>query len=109
MDFANITTHPVTYDTWRVDAPLSDSRIMAMANGEPVSLILWPNSKPGTRYVIERTGAYYLTLTERRDTADGKQQWTFLDHNGSTWHALTKRDHTAHVATLTRKALINVT
>lgn len=96
----------MTYQTWRVDAPLTDSRIMAMANGEPVSLILWPNSQPGTRYVIERSGTYYLELIGRRETADGKQQWTFLDQHGSTWNALTKRDHTAHVATLTRKALV---
>lgn len=103
MDFANIKTSPATYDTWRVDAPLSDERIMAMANGQPVHLILWPNSEPGSRYVIERSGRCYLHLTGKRETADGMREWKFIDHNGSTWIALTKLDHAAHVATLTRK------
>lgn len=95
------------YESWRtVDAPLTDSRITAMANGEDVHLILWPNSEPGTRYVIERSGRCYLSLIGKRDTADGRREWKFLDHNGSTWIALTKQDHAAHVATLTRKALI---
>lgn len=95
-----------TFDTWRtVDAPLTNSRILAMVDGEPVHLILWPNSEPGTRYVIERSGRCYLHLIEKRDTEDGRREWKFIDHNGSTWIALTKQDHAAHVATLTRKGM----
>lgn len=97
----------MTYEPWRtVEAPLTDSRILAMEAGEPVHLILWPNTNTGTRYVIEPTGRCYLTLTGRRDTADGWREWKFLDHHGATWIALTKPDHSAHVATLTRKNLV---
>ena len=39
----------MTYEPWRtVEAPLTDSRILAMEAGEPVHLILWPNTSTGT-------------------------------------------------------------
>lgn len=95
----------MTYETWRtVDAPLTDSRIKAMTEGEPVHLILWPGTAPSTRYVIERSGKCYLTLV-RKVPNEGTLHWVFMDHNGAMWDALTKDDGMAHAATLTRRNL----
>jgi hypothetical protein len=95
------------YETWRtVDAPLTDSRILAMEAGDPVHLIIWPTSIPGTMYVIERQRKCYLTVIGQFPTGDGKIHWHFMDHNSAQWEALTVDDGLAHAATLTRKALI---
>ena len=97
------TTDPGTFEPWRtVDAPLTDERIMAMVEGKPVHLILWPGSRPGTRYVIERQGRMWLTVSGMFPTGDGRLRWQFMDHTGMQWEALTADTGTAHAATLMR-------
>ncbi len=95
----------MTYEAWRtVDAPLTDSRIMAMAEGKPVHLIIWPTSQAGTMYVIERQAKLFLTVIGVFPEGQGMRRWHFMDHAGAQWEALTKDDGLAHAATLTRKA-----
>jgi len=89
------------YDSWRtVDAPLNESRIAAMKAGEPVHLIIWPTSRPGTRYYFDADGNNWMTVTVSLPTPDGRQRWTFMDNEGRLWDALTIADGQAHAATL---------